>query len=286
MDIRTGLPSVADQADASFGDPPRPVTPADAPSGVAEAAKADSPTLRAFALIEHLVAADGPVSLAEIAHDVDMPKASLHRMLASLEAAGLLTREPNHKNAYVIGPRLARLGLAVVAHSGARRLRQAILARLVGDLGETCNVTMLHAAEVLYLDRMETAWPLRLDLKPGSRVPAHCSASGKLLLALLPREQRTSLLRTLQLERFTPNTIVDQAVLEAELDRIAVKGIAVDNEEFVAGIVCVAAPVLDAHGRCIAAIAVHAPVSRMPLSRALEFVPRLQEAARELARTF
>jgi IclR family transcriptional regulator, acetate operon repressor len=248
--------------------------------------KADTPTLRAFALLEHLVNADGPVSLADIAQDVDLPKASLHRMLASLEAGGLVIREPGQKNAYVIGPRLAQLGLGVMMHSGARRLRHAILAHLVADLGETCNLTMLHETEVLYLDRMEAPWPLRLDLKPGSHVPAHCSASGKLLLAMLPREQRSAIVRTLKLERFTPNTITDPELLEAELDRIAHKRIAIDNEEFVAGIACVAAPVTGESNTCIAAIAVHAPVSRAPLSRALEFVPRLQEAAGELAKTF
>ena len=248
--------------------------------------KADTPTLRAFALLEHLVAAEGPVSLAEIAQDVDLPKASLHRMLASLEAGGLVIREPGQKNTYVIGPRLAQLGLGVMMHSGARRLRHAILARLVADLGETCNLTMLHETGVLYLDRMEAPWPLRLDLKPGSHVPVHCSASGKLLLALQSREQRSVLMRTLQLERFTPNTITDPELLEAELDRIAHKRVAIDNEEFVVGIVCVAAPVMDVNNTCIAAIAVHAPVSRAPLSRALEFVPRLQEAAQELAKTF
>ena len=248
--------------------------------------KADTPTLRAFALLEHLVRADGPVSLADIAQDVDLPKASLHRMLASLEAGGLVIREPGQKNAYVIGPRLAQLGLGVMMHSGARRLRHAILSNLVADLGETCNLTMLHETEVLYLDRLEAPWPLRLDLKPGSHVPAHCSASGKLLLAMLPREQRSALVRTLKLERFTPNTITDPELLEAELDRTAHKRIAIDNEEFVAGIACVAAPVMDENNTCIAAIAVHAPVSRAPLSRALEFVPRLQEAAQQLAKTF
>ena len=255
-------------------------------SSMTQMKEAHTPTLRTFALLEHLVAAEGPVSLADIANDVGLPKASLHRMLASLEAGGLVIRAPDHKNAYVIGPRLAQLGLGVMMHSGARRLRHAILLRLVADLGETCNLTMLHGAQVLYLDRMEAPWPLRLDLKPGSHVPVYCSASGKLLLAMQAREQRSAIVRALKLERLTPNTITDPELLDAELDRTAHRRVAIDNEEFVVGIVCVAAPVMDASDQCIAAIAVHAPVSRAPLSRALEFVPRMQEAARALAKTF
>jgi IclR family acetate operon transcriptional repressor len=247
---------------------------------------ADTPTLRAFALLEHLVKAGEAVSLADLTRDVDIPKASLHRMLASLEAGGLVIREPGQKNAYSVGPRLARLSVGVMMHAGARRLRHAILERLVADLGETCNLTMLHNTDVVYLDRVEAAWPLRLDLKPGSRVPAHCSASGKLLLALLPRDERASLVRAMTLTRHTPNTISDPELLEAELDRTAHKGLAIDNEEFVAGIACIAAPILDANGACVAAVAVHAPVSRAPLSRLLDSVPRLQGAARALSKTF
>ncbi|MDR3384153.1 IclR family transcriptional regulator, partial [Cupriavidus basilensis] len=155
----------------------------------AAAADRDTPTLRAFALLEFLVAADRPLSLAEIMQGFDAPKASLHRMLGALEAGGLVIREPGARNAYAVGPRLSRLGVAIVTHSGTRQLRHAILARLVADIGETVNLTMLHETSVLYLDRMEAPWPLRLDLKPGSRVPLHCSASGKLLLSLLPRLQ-------------------------------------------------------------------------------------------------
>ncbi|WP_179400843.1 IclR family transcriptional regulator [Burkholderia guangdongensis] len=247
---------------------------------------ADTPTLRAFALLEHIVNAGDAVSLADLTRDVDMPKTSLHRMLASLEAGGFVIREPGQRNAYAIGPRLAQLGLGVMMHAGARRLRHAILAGLVDDLGETCNLTMLHDTDVLYLDRVEAAWPLRLDLKPGARVPAYCSASGKLLLAMLPPDERGALIRAMKLVRHTPNTITDPHLLEAELDRIAHNGVAIDNEEFVAGIVCIAAPVVDANGGCIAAVAVHAPVSRAPLSRILEFVPRVREAARALADTF
>lgn len=248
--------------------------------------KADTPTLRSFALLEHLVKAERPVSMAEIMQDFPAPKASLHRMLTSLEAGGLVVRAPGQRSAYVIGPRLSQLGLGVVLHAGERRVRHAILTRLVTELGETCNLTMLHGSEVLYLDRMEAPWPLRLDLQPGSHVPAYCTASGKLLLAMLPQPQRSALIRSMKLERQTPNTITDVELLEAELDRINRKRVGIDNEEFLTGIVCVATPVVDKEGVAIAAIAVHAPVPRTPLSRALEFVPKLQQAAQELSATF
>lgn len=246
----------------------------------------ETPTLRALSLLEFLVAADRPLSPAEILQGFDAPKASLHRMLTALVAGGLVVREPGPRNIYTVGPRLARLGLAIVTRSGPKQLRHAVLTKLVEDIGETVNVTVLHESSILYLDRIEAPWPLRLDLQPGSRVPLHCSASGKLLLAALPRNQRSALMQQLRLERFTANTITSMGLLEAELDRCVELQIGVDNEEFIAGISCVAVPIYGADGQVIAALAVHAPAVRSPLSRSLSLVPQLRRAAIELANTF
>lgn len=246
----------------------------------------ETPTFRALSLLEFLVDADRPLSLTEILQGFDAPKASLHRMLSALVAGGLVVREPGLRNAYTVGPRLARLGLAIVTRSGPKQLRHAVLTKLVEDIGETINVTVLHESSILYLDRIEAPWPLRFDLQPGSRVPLHCSASGKLLLSALPRSHRTALVQQFRLDRFTPNTITDVTGLEAELDRCVEQQIGVDDEEFIAGISCVAVPIYDAQGQVVAALAVHAPAVRSPLSKSLSLVPKLQRAATELASTF
>ena len=154
------------------------------------------------------------------------------------------------------------------------------------EIGETCNFTMLDSARVIYLDRVEAAWPLRMTLSSGSHVPLHCTASGKLLLALLPTTARERLLAQLALTPYTDTTITDSTRLGAELARIRAQKYATDNEEFHAGLACVAVPVADAGRRVCAAIAVHAPVSRMPLERALEHLPSLRHAAAAMAATF
>src|SRR6478736_3611964 len=101
-------------------------------------------TLRSFAVLESLVAAERPASLTEIVKASALPKPTVYRMLAMLETAGLVARDP-----------------------GAAR--HAILAQLVEQIGETCNFTMLQGGEVMYLDRVEAAWPLRMNLTSGSR---------------------------------------------------------------------------------------------------------------------
>ena len=240
-------------------------------------------TLRAVSVLEALVAAERPQALAELTGMVRLPKPTLYRMLGMLETAGLVIREPGARR-YAPGPRLAALGRNVMLSGSLRAARGAILAKLVGEIGETCNFTMLDGAQVVYVDRVETAWPLRMTLTSGSHVPLHCTASGKLLLALLPKASRERIAAQLPLERFTESTITDTRRFGAELARIRANRYATDNEEFHAGLVCVAVPVIGKKRAC-AALAVHAPVSRMPLERALSYLPVLRRAAAAMSST-
>ncbi len=125
-----------------------------------------------------------------------------------------------------------------------------------------------------------------MTLQPGSRVPLHCTASGKLLLALLPPARRRRIVDALPLPPHTAQTIVDRRRLTDELARVRRERLATDNEEYLAGLVCVAVPVATPEGRVVASVAVHAPVARMPLAAALRHVPALRRAATALGTTF
>jgi DNA-binding IclR family transcriptional regulator len=257
--------------------PPNPTAAA-----LADAAPNDasSPALRLIGLIEHLARADKALTLTDIIGRVRQPKPTVYRMLQQLEQAGLLVKEPDGKR-YAPGPRLSRLAEDVLLNAQVRAERHAILQQLVLDVGETCNFTMPAGTEVVYLDRVETAWPLRFHLQPGSRVPMHCSASGKLFLAHMPPAQRNRLLAHLQYRGYTPNTITTRSRLEAELARVRAQGYALDNEEFLDGLVCVAVPVFDPRNRhrVRGSVAVQAPASRFPIERATSALPALQRAA-------
>lgn len=244
-----------------------------------------SATLRAFAVIDAIVRAERPVSLTEVMTGVALPKPTVYRILTLLEHAGLLAREPDGKR-YTVGPRLARLGTEVLMNSTVRGARHAILQRLVNELGETCNFTMLDGSEVIYLDRVETVSPLRINLQPGSRVPLHCTASGKLFLAMLSRAQRNKLLDHLPLERHTKNTVTERTRLEQMLERIRRDKVSTDNEEYLTGLVCAAVPVLTRDRRTFASVAVHAPIARMSMDKALAHVPALRRAAAALTQTY
>jgi DNA-binding IclR family transcriptional regulator len=249
-----------------------------------DAALENSSTLKALAVLEALVRAGRPATLTELMQSTGLPKPSLHRTLALFEDAGYVCREPAGR-AYAVGSRLASLGLAILTHDSVATLRHAVLRQLVAEVGETCNLAMLRRGEVVYLDRVEAEWALRMHLPVGSTIPAHCSASGKLLIASLPAEQRAALLASMPLARFTEHTLTDRNLMEKELDRISAAGYALDNEEYVAGVACVAVPVR-VNGETVAAVAVHAATARLPLRMAIELVPRLGDAAQRIAATF
>jgi IclR family transcriptional regulator, acetate operon repressor len=127
---------------------------------------------------------------------------------------------------------------------------------------------------------------LRMMFEAGSRVPVHCTASGKLLLAAAPEDTRERILSTIPLPRHTDNTITDPKEFKREMQRISKRGYSTDDEEYVTGLACVAVPIKGRGGQVFAAIACHAPVARMDLKMLVSKVPRLTEAADRLARTF
>jgi DNA-binding IclR family transcriptional regulator len=246
-----------------------------------------SGALKPLALLERIAAMDHPVSLADVAAGSDVPRPTLHRWLNALAAAGLLERAPDGRR-FELASRASQLAFAILANRPGAALRHDLLEKVVRSVGESCNLTVLHGTEVTYIDRVEAMWPLRITFQRGSRVPVHCSASGKLFLALMPPAKRDLILRDLTFERFTDNTIAGPEALLAELATVRRQRYALDREEYQAGLVCLAVPVIQRIGRspaCVAALAMQAPVSRMSYEAMLEKLPALNEAAQAMAAT-
>jgi DNA-binding IclR family transcriptional regulator len=250
-----------------------------------DSGSAASSTLRAFAVLEQIATSDESLTLEELTRLSALPKPTVHRILQLLMRGGLVERQQSLDKRYVVGPRVCALALAVQMHSPRRSERRAILARLVETIGETCNFTMLDGSEVVYLERVETSADVRLHMDAGSRVPLHCTASGKLLLSALTQAQVRRLLGPGPLPRYTDRTITNLALLERELVKIRASGVGSDVGEYLVGSVCLAVPVYDPQGRMCAAIAVHGPAPRMTLRKGHSFLPALRSAADEIAAT-
>lgn len=247
----------------------------------------DARVLRALTVIEQLAAAGQPFSLSQLSARLHIPKATLTRMIDALETHGYVTHIPDSRGAdrgIALGPRAAQLALTMLANSTFTRSCRALLRGLVDALGESCNLTVLDGDAVLYVERVETSEPLRLHMQPGMRVPLHCTASGKLFLSQMAPAERALVLARMQLKAMTYRTFTDASLLGAELDRLASRGVGIDNEEFVRGMVAVAVPVRNlADGGALASLAVHAPTARASLDELLKNVPKLKETAARLA---
>jgi DNA-binding IclR family transcriptional regulator len=243
-------------------------------------------TARSFAILEHVAKSRAPVDVLDIIASLKLPKATAYRLVDWFIGHGYLSREPGRRR-LVVGPRLTDLAFGALSSSMRNDTPHVVLQRLVHSLNETCNIGTLLNGEVVYLDRVEADhWPLRLHYTSGSRVPLHCSAIGKLYLALAPSARRKRLLQSLELRRFTDNTITDGARLDAELKQVRKEQVSFDREEFLMGVICMAVPVMGKSGDLLAALAIQAPEARMDAQSARRHLPALRNAAGELAEIF
>lgn len=243
----------------------------------------ETPTLRLFSLLEVVASKDQFFSLQGLSEETNIPKPTLHRMLQQLESAGLLERSADSRQ-YGTGIRLRKLAENLLINDTFHGARHRVLRALVQEVGESCNLTALSGSEVMYLDRVETPAPLRFYLHSGSRVPVHCSASGKLFLAGMTPAQRQRLLSHTPLEAFTHKTLTQWDALDEEIKQVKRQGFALDNEEFLPGLLCVAVLVPSAAGRSNLCVAVQAPIMRLTPDKALSLLPALHRAADALSR--
>lgn len=242
----------------------------------------DTPTLRLFGLLEAIASKDQYFSLQSLVDETGLPKPTLHRMLQQLESASLLERSSDGR-LYGTGVRLRRLAENLLLNDTAHGARNTVLRNLVNEVGESCNLTALSGCEVIYLDRVETSAPLRFYLHPGSRVPVHCSASGKMFLSEMTPIQRQRLLAHAPMKAYTPKTITQLDALEIEIKQVKRQGFALDNEEFLPGLLCLAMLVPSAHGRSNLCVAVQAPMILLTVDKALKLIPALQRAVEALS---
>lgn len=257
---------------------------ADATRDVATEASSDrlSALEKSMLVLEAIIDHPQPVNLPELTLRLGLPRQTIHRVLQQLTALALITRIAEGDR-YAVGPRLSALALATLRSRNQTAPVRAILSELVAETGETCNIGVLDDFDFVYIERIECQWSLRVHLQAGSRTPAHSTSGGKLMLAYLEPDERRKLLSAHKLKAFTATTITSVGKLEDELEKIRAQGYAINDREQNVGIVGVAVPIRDAHGRVMAALALHGPDSRITRDTAVKFVPRLKAAARKLA---
>lgn len=199
--------------------------------------------------------------IADMAEELDLGRSTTHRYATTLVMLGYLEQGPKRK--YMLSPRASDFGLSVLDMILVRRVAREHLRFLRDKVGRTVSLGLLDGAEVAYVDR----WPgsrqgqyaVDQGIGVGTRVPVHCSAAGKALLASMPAAEQHKIVSRLQLKRHGPKAIATKKALRAELEEIGAHGFAIEDEELIVGRRALAAAVVDGEGRAVAAVELAVP---------------------------
>ena len=220
--------------------------------------------------------------ISEIAQAVDLNKATAHRIVTTLVNNGFLERAADGQK-YRLGLELTNLGFKVIRRMDLRTEALPYMTRLVQQWDETCDLSIFDQGEVFYIEVLRGNRALNIAAAIGQRLPAHCTASGKLFLAhLQPADLDTILAQPLA--PYTENSTTSPDELRRQLEVIRRQGYALDHEELEAGVCAVAAPICNSQGEVIAAMSIPSPTSRMTPERTLEIAKALKDATLAVSR--
>ncbi|MBI4493794.1 MAG: helix-turn-helix domain-containing protein [Chloroflexi bacterium] len=213
---------------------------------------------RGLAVLRCFGAERPSLSLSELASLLGWSRTAPYRLVYTLQRLGYLVQDPQTKR-YRLGPGVLELGFEYLHGLPLPELAQPYLEQLCQQTGASAHLAILDGREIVYLARAAPRRISATNLHVGSRLPAHATSLGKVLLASQPAEALERLLSEGPLARCTERTIVDPEQLRQTLDAVRAQGFAVSDQEFEAGIRSVAAPIFDTRGAIAAAINVSAP---------------------------
>lgn len=194
--------------------------------------------------------------MTDLCEETGINKSSMFSLLRTMETLGWVVKDAGER--YVLG---AGISYYNTVYNDSLKQNMNLVERFlaesaqsVGAVGETFQLSVLDRDEIIYLAKQEGQSLVRLESSPGMRFPAHATAMGKMMLALLPEGELQRRYSGKSLSAVTSHTLTDWAEFTAALADIRRTGYAVDREEIIQGISCVAAPVLDAAGKAVAAV--------------------------------
>jgi IclR family pca regulon transcriptional regulator len=232
--------------------------------------------------------AERPVrGIADMADELDLGRSTTHRYATTLVTLGYLEQGPSRK--YRLSSRVSDFGLSLLDSMVVRRVAREHLRELRARTGRTVSLGVLGGTEVAYIDRWQGSrqgqYAVDAGVGLGTRLPIHCTAAGKALLARLPEAEQRELIGKLRLTKRAPKTLTTKTALRAELERIAAEGgVAVEDEELLAGRLALAAVVVDGEGTAIAAVEVAVPAKAYTREGLLkELGPKVTATARRIA---
>ncbi len=238
---------------------------------------------RTLKILEAFDAKTPALRLTDIATKVNLHKSTVYRLLSFLVSENYLEFDAVSKK-YRLGYKFLILASVVLNDLDITDISKPIMRELVETTGQTANLAVLDRDAVIYIAKVEPSSSIRISTRVGARVPAHCTALGKVLLANVSENNLDKILSKMKLPRFTNSTITDKESLKRELNEIKVKGYAIDHEEFLDGLVCVAYPIFDYKSDGIAAISISGPVTVFKDEQIREWIKLLKLSSQSISK--
>lgn len=218
----------------------------------------------------------------ELGDELGVDRSTAYRILCTLAAHGFVERDPLSEQYIISSRKIFAMGSAIGAMMHWPSQATPWLRQLRDETGETVSIAVLQGAEVVYVNHLPSLEAITVGPLLGLRRPVNASAVGKAIVAFLPKDERETLIRSLNMHALTPKTITDLATLRADLEQATQQGYAIDDEETFLGVRCIAAPVRDHSNQVIAAMGLSGPASRLEV----QHIPALGQLVCRLANEF
>ncbi|PKM84667.1 MAG: IclR family transcriptional regulator [Firmicutes bacterium HGW-Firmicutes-11] len=226
---------------------------------------------------------ESELSLGEISERLAMDKGTVHRLVATLKYCGYVDQNLETKK-YSNSLKLFEMGNRVVEKKGLRKVAEPFIKEAAALAGETINLGVQHEGNIIYIDKIETSETIKVGLNIGRRIPSYCTGLGKAILAFLSPERREELLSGVEFYPYTPHTVRDRESLERQLAMIREQGYCIDDQEYVDGLICIAAPVFDHNNDPIAAVSVSIPKYRYDaIGKKIDYISIAKNAAGKIS---
>ena len=239
---------------------------------------------KALSILELMILERKNLALTDIAVKSGLGKGTVHRMLGTLKSRMFVHQDPDTRK-YGLGIRALEMGSAVKKDEILRKAMQPGLRKLLHQCGETVNGAVLEHNEIKYIYRIESEKPLRFSLEVGTRFPAHCTSTGKIMLADLSDQNLNRLYgETERLDKMTENSIGSFEELMEAIRVVRKNGLAFDLEETLIGVNCIAAPIRNSKKEVVAAISISGPKERVTKAKMPSFASLILEASAEISK--
>lgn len=227
--------------------------------------------------------ADRPrLSIADVAAATGFDRASARRSLLTLHAEGYADYDGKY---FTLSPKVLRLGVSALASLPLPQIVQPWLDQLTEQIGQSCSVSILDETEIVYLARAAQQRIMSIGLMPGSRLPAHCTSMGRVLLAALPENETLQLIEASNLTPRTPLSVTDPEEVLARINEVRRLGYALIDQEVEVGLCSIAVPLLNAHNKTVAALNIGVAASSASIEQlTTQYLPHLQRVQAGLKR--